>query len=524
VFLRVRQSDGEEPKGDEKSSLLINSIEPMSTSIHPTEVHVTPNDWLIVVDMQNDFVTGSFAVKGALEKGGAVHNAVTLITTFARARANIVATRDYHPDNHTSFKAFPAHCIQGTHGSHLYPEVKDALQRAQQLGAPVHVAFKGFHADVESFGAFEYSTGVQGTRMPYSQCSDWTGSFVLKASGNDLDSPPDVMAVMHKQPLHQLIGRSANGARIFVCGLALDYCVQDTAVNAAATFQRQHAVLLVADAALEAVAGNRQDAMESMTRAGVEVVANASQVKCMRDVAAHLLTVLLSFKPEIAGGGGSGKNKCRACKHTMRGGGHPSSTTVEAAAEASRIEREITEYLDNTGEAGVAALASLLSGDARDAVLGSSSAVAVSLAGGGLGGFSASTALVYVVAAGVSFATLQIMRDYIPILSGSTPCDPRSFTDFAANFVSLQTSPLASALPEILRTALNQFSCVKRQENFDAVLRLILMAISILGTSTAIALHAWISRGRRGPMPITGKQLADIALAVTPRLAKTCKK
>lgn len=122
----------------------------------------------------------------------------------------------------------------------------------------------------------------------------------------------------------------------------------------------------------------------------------------------------------------------------------------------------------------------------------------------------------YVVAAGVTFATLQIMQKYIPILSGTTPCDPRSFTDFAANFVSLQTSPLASALPETLRTSLNQFSCVKRQETFDAVSRLILMAVGSLGTSTAIALHAWISRGRQGPMPITGKQLADITLAVTP--------
>ena len=485
-------------------------------SIHPTDVHVTPNDWLVVVDLQNDFVTGSFAVKGALDKGGAVQNAITLITTFARARANIVATRDYHPENHTSFKDFPAHCIQGTHGSHFYPAVKDALLRAQQLAAPVHVAFKGFHADVESFGAFEYSTGVQSTRMPYSQCSDWTGSFVLKASGNDLDSPPDVMAVMHRQPLHQLIGRRANGARIFVCGLALDYCVQDTAVNAAATFQQQHPVLLVADAALEAVAGNRQDAMESMTRAGVEVVANASQVKCMRDVAARLLTVLLSAKPEIAGGGGPRGGKCRACKHTiMRGGGHPGSTVD--AAEASRIEREIQEYLDNTGDSGVAALAALLSGDARDAVLGSSSAAAVSsLAGGGLGGFSASAALVYVIAAGVSFAALQVMQDYIPMLSGSTPCDPRSFTDFAANFVSDQLLPLTSALPETLKTSLNHFSCVKRQENFDAVSRLITIAIGALGTSTAAALNSWISRGRQGPMPITGKQLADIALAVTP--------
>jgi hypothetical protein len=64
----------------------------------------------------------------------------------------------------------------------------------------------------------------------------WTGSFVFKQSNlvfdDDLDAPPDVLSVMHsKRTLKQAL-LDEGIERVFTCGLALDFCVFDTAINA----------------------------------------------------------------------------------------------------------------------------------------------------------------------------------------------------------------------------------------------------------------------------------------------------
>jgi nicotinamidase/pyrazinamidase len=136
----------------------------------------TDRDVLIVVDMQIDFLPGgSFALA---EGDAVVAPIVDLIRRFAAAGSRIFATRDYHPVNHCSF---------ATHS-----------------------------------GPFR---------------SAWTGSFILFSSTRtaDINAPPDVMSVLDRAPLAQVL--TGEGAvrpeRVFVVGLALDYCVLDTAVNAA---------------------------------------------------------------------------------------------------------------------------------------------------------------------------------------------------------------------------------------------------------------------------------------------------
>ena len=158
---------------------------------------------LIVVDVQNGFCTGGqLAVPG----GEAV---VPVINRLARAFDNVVLTQDWHPPGHASFAGshagrqpyeliqmpygpqvlWPEHCVQGTHDAALHADL--AIPHAQL------VIRKGFHAGVDSYSAFQEAdrrtpTGLDG---------------YLKQRG---------------------IGK------VFVCGLATDFCVAWTALDARA--------------------------------------------------------------------------------------------------------------------------------------------------------------------------------------------------------------------------------------------------------------------------------------------------
>ena len=58
-----------------------------------------------------------------------------LIAACTAAGGLVVATRDYHPATHCSFEgnggSFPAHCVQGSEGSHFFPPVAAALAQAR---------------------------------------------------------------------------------------------------------------------------------------------------------------------------------------------------------------------------------------------------------------------------------------------------------------------------------------------------------------------------------------------------------
>jgi nicotinamidase-related amidase len=203
--------------------------------------------------------------------------------------------------DHASFAPcgpFPPHCVQGSVGSQFFPSVGAALSDAIRLGHRVKVVFKGFAENVDSFGNFQYDQKWAESRLSHrGSCSvEMTGGFVLKMSNfaADINAPPDVMAVMHRQTLADVIvhermevmesvrsvsrfsdagslarafsmptiavaveppriSRSASAEldsvpakasppaalpaphrrRLFVCGLAFDFCVIDSAVAAA---------------------------------------------------------------------------------------------------------------------------------------------------------------------------------------------------------------------------------------------------------------------------------------------------
>jgi nicotinamidase/pyrazinamidase len=175
-------------------------------------------DALIVVDVQNDFCPGGAL---AVPDGDAV---VAEVNRLAREADFVVATRDWHPADHGSFAerggTWPPHCVQGTPGAELHPGVERA-----EIDLVVD---KGHDPQTEGYSAFE-ATGLE---------------EVLRERG--------------ARDLH-------------VAGLALDYCVRATALDAArAGFD----VTLHAHATrpVDVEPGDGQRAVDELRAAGVRIV------------------------------------------------------------------------------------------------------------------------------------------------------------------------------------------------------------------------------------------------------------
>ncbi|HDD26522.1 MAG TPA: bifunctional nicotinamidase/pyrazinamidase [Acidilobales archaeon] len=112
-------------------------------------VKLSKYDALIIVDMQNDFMPG-----GALPVPKADEIIPTLnkyIALFESKNLKVIATRDWHPPNHISFKTrggpWPPHCIQGTKGAEFHPDLK--------LPKDVVVISKATEPDKEAYSGFE---------------------------------------------------------------------------------------------------------------------------------------------------------------------------------------------------------------------------------------------------------------------------------------------------------------------------------------------------------------------------------
>ncbi|PQV63882.1 nicotinamidase/pyrazinamidase [Abditibacterium utsteinense] len=156
---------------------------------------------LIIVDVQNDFCAGGAL---AVQNGDAV---VPVINSILPAFDVVVATQDFHPQNHASFAVnqvgakigdaivlnglpqilWPVHCVQNTSGAALHPNL--------DVSGLDGVFQKGTDPNVDSYSGFFDNGRLHATGL---------GEF-LKNRG---------------------IGQ------VFVCGLATDYCVKWTALDA----------------------------------------------------------------------------------------------------------------------------------------------------------------------------------------------------------------------------------------------------------------------------------------------------
>jgi nicotinamidase/pyrazinamidase len=138
---------------------------------------------LLVVDVQRDFCPG-----GALpvkEGDRIVEPLNKIIETFAKNQLPMFFTRDWHPKNHCSFKErsglWPPHCVQNTHGAEFQP--------ALLVPREAVIVNKGTEADREAYSGFE---------------------------GTSLATTLKRMKV----------------SRLFIGGLAADYCVKNTVLDA----------------------------------------------------------------------------------------------------------------------------------------------------------------------------------------------------------------------------------------------------------------------------------------------------
>jgi len=89
---------------------------------------------LAIIDAQNDFINGSLAVPGGERRVGAINR---LTHVYGRAGLRILTTQDFHPKETAHFSdepnfvdTWPVHCVAGTHGAELYPDLDVAKHHA----------------------------------------------------------------------------------------------------------------------------------------------------------------------------------------------------------------------------------------------------------------------------------------------------------------------------------------------------------------------------------------------------------
>ena len=159
-------------------------------------IEIVDRDVLLVIDVQNDFCDGgALAVPGGQE-------VVPVIHRIAPAFGHVILTQDWHPQDHLSFASnhpgrvafdtvgdqvlWPDHCVQGSLGASLHPHL--LLDKVELI------LRKGFRSGMDSYSAFRENDRITRTGL--------TGYLRERGLG-----------------------------RIFLAGLAYDYCVRFSAID-----------------------------------------------------------------------------------------------------------------------------------------------------------------------------------------------------------------------------------------------------------------------------------------------------
>ena len=219
----------------------------MEDLVFEKSVEPAAGDALVVVDMQNDFIPGGAL---AVNEGDVIVEGISrMMELFNAADLPVVLTQDWHTPGHHSFASahrgtkpydlfeseglgpvlWPDHCVQGSPGADFHKDLKTRHAHA--------VIRKGYHRDIDSYSGFlendrKTRTGLDGYL------------------------------------------RSRSVGRLFVSGLALDYCVSFTAVDGA---EMGYGVYVITD--LSRPVGSPPDslsrALESMAGKGVRFICSS---------------------------------------------------------------------------------------------------------------------------------------------------------------------------------------------------------------------------------------------------------
>ena len=171
---------------------------------------------LLIVDLQNDFCAGgTLAVNGADE-------IIAPINGIMEAFDLVLASRDMHPEGTRHFEKWPPHCVQGSRGADFHPEL-----------------------DADRIDCF-LEKGTSGKDDGYSD---------FESTNIDLSS----------------YLRTSNVTRLYICGLATDYCVKETVLDA---LKQGFGVSVIEDCirAVDLQPGDGKCALQEMKDKGARII------------------------------------------------------------------------------------------------------------------------------------------------------------------------------------------------------------------------------------------------------------
>ncbi|MGH2427928.1 MAG: isochorismatase family protein [Candidatus Limnocylindria bacterium] len=190
-----------------------------------------PRAALLIVDVQNDFAdpSGGLAVPGGADIIGRLNDE---IGAAREAGALVVLTKDWHPESTPHFAkdggVWPVHCVAGTWGAGLHP--------ALEAPPDAPIVRKGSNGE------------------------DGYSGFTMRDPISGEERPTDLEALLRDRDIQQVV----------VCGLATDYCVKATALDAG-RLGFATTVLGDAVAAVDLQPGDGERAIGELRAAGVEI-------------------------------------------------------------------------------------------------------------------------------------------------------------------------------------------------------------------------------------------------------------
>lgn len=205
-------------------------------------ISLNKNDALLIVDMQNDFMPG-----GALpvkEGDQIIDNVNYIAEVFRENDGIIVLTQDWHPKNHMSFASshpgkepgeefqsegigpvlWPDHCVQGSKGAEFHEKLKTDLAYA--------IIRKGYNPKVDSYSGF-----IENDKKSETGLSGFLKTLKIR--------------------------------KIFICGLALDYCCYFTALDGI-DFGFEVYFLVNLTRGIDLPSGNISKTLQDMTDKGIK--------------------------------------------------------------------------------------------------------------------------------------------------------------------------------------------------------------------------------------------------------------
>ncbi len=184
---------------------------------------------LVAVDVQNDFIDGTLAVKDGIDIVAPIN---TLAHAVRRDLGRVAFTRDWHPAITPHFEQWPVHCVAGTDGAALHPDL-------------------------------QVQTGDVILNKGMGQTDGYSGTEAVADDGTTLEQL--ILPVDRREQV-----------RVFIGGLATDFCVKATAVGIAEIFRDYDNVKidLVTDAVrgVNLQAGDDIAAVKAMADAGVNII------------------------------------------------------------------------------------------------------------------------------------------------------------------------------------------------------------------------------------------------------------